>query len=79
MTEIIKQGIQNPTENSGGASSEAIIVRGTIRVPGSDFDHRPDVGSGPAYLGPSKMSDRSSAISSGVGQKKKHKSTGKGQ
>ena len=80
MSDTIKRGmIQKPGENSRGDSKEAIIVRGSVRVPGSSFDHRADSGPAPAYLGPSKLEGRSSAIKGGKGQSKKHKSTSKGQ
>lgn len=51
---VIKRGIvEKPSGNKGGMAKEKIIQYG-IRTPMSDFDHRPEVGSGPAYLGPSK-------------------------
>lgn len=79
MGETIKRGgIQKPGETSKGQSSKEVIQHG-IQSPGSDFDRRPEVGSGPTYVGPSKTEGRSSAIKGGNSQKKKHKSTGKGQ
>ena len=79
MGNTIKRDIGKPSENTGRHIGEAIIVRGSIRVPGCDFDRRPEVGPAPTYLGPSKVESRSSAIGVGNGQSKKHKSEGKGQ
>lgn len=79
MGENIKRGmIEKPAANKEGHTKEAIIQYG-IRTPKSSFDHRPDSGPAPGYVGPSKMEGRSSAIKSGTGQKKRHPSTGSGQ
>lgn len=79
MGEIIKYGqIQKPGEKSKGTSIEPIIRYG-IGTPCSSFDRRPECGPAPAYVGPSKTEDRSSAIGAGKTQKKKHTSSGSGQ
>jgi len=79
MGETIKYGqVQNPGEKAKGQDDKKSIKYG-IQFPGSDFDRRPEVGSAPVYVGPSKTEDRPSGISDGHKQKKKHKSTGRGQ
>ncbi len=79
MEKSIERGNKRkPSEASGMGHVEPVIVRGMARVPGSDFDRRPSMG-GVSYVGPSKMDSRSSSVSAGNGQSKKHKSTGKGQ
>ena len=74
----IIRGIRKPTESSKGQSSKGIIQYG-VQSSGSDFDRRPECGPAPTYIGPSKVESRSSSVADGKSQKKKHKSTGKGQ
>lgn len=79
MGEVIKRGmIQKPAEKTKGDGSKTVIQYG-VQSPGASFDRRPECGPAPNYLGPSKMESRSSSINAGISQKKKHKSSGKGQ
>ena len=74
---IVRGMIQKPSEKSKGTNVGVPIQYG-IQNPSSDFDKRAEQG-GAQYVGPSKMEIRSSAIKAGNTQRKKHKSTGKGQ
>jgi len=62
--------IEYGTRSIGGSGNA--IKRGMVQNIGGDRENV-------TYIGPSKMEGRSSAISGGVKQKKKHKSVGKGQ
>jgi len=75
--ENIKTGIVKPREADRGTVVGKVIEYG-ITTPSSDHDHRPDVGSA-GYIGASQLEKRSSSLKAGNTQKKKHRSTGKGQ
>jgi len=77
MGKTIKTGISKPKETTKGTKVGPTIQYG-IQNPASDFDRRPDVGD-VTYVGPSKREKNPSVGSKGMGQSKKHKSTGKGQ
>jgi len=74
----IETGIKKPAEAKKGTKVGNVIDYG-ITNPASDFDHRPEVGNGVTYVGPSTVESRDSSIGSGDSQKKKHVSSGKGQ
>ena len=78
MGNTVQRGVSKPAAKKKGARKEAIVAHGLRSVGVSDFDRRPEVGT-IAYVGPSRVSGRSSAIAAGNTQRKKHKSTGRGQ
>ena len=74
----IKRSIVKPKEYGAFKHGSPAIQYG-IRSVGSDFDRRPEVGSAPVYIGPSKVEGRSTSVGGGSSQSKKHSSTGTGQ
>jgi len=79
MAKIVERGIVKPTAGIKGGRKEVVVSHGIRTVGSSAFDRRPDGGVDPVYVGPSKVMSRGSGISAGSGQKKKHKSAGRGQ
>ncbi len=79
MEPIVRGKVRKPAEHGQKSMAPGGVITYGVQSPGASFDRRPESGPAPSYVGSSKMEGRSSSTSSGKGQSKKHKSSGKGQ
>ena len=80
MGETVKYAkIQRPAERDGVGNIEKEVEYGVRTPSASSFDRRPAMGSGPTYIGPSKVEKRAKGLNPANTQQKKHVSPGRGQ
>ena len=73
MAKTVQRGIKKPAQKSKGTNIGPVVQR-SVSSPSSDFDKRPNDANAPGgvtYVGPSKLSGRSSAPARGATQRKR--------